>query len=93
MKKTYTIGRRGEFRDYFDLYIILKGEYINLNELMKIAKDIYTSAFDEKIFLEQLVYFEDLTNFEIIPPSDKPVSSKEDIKQYFEELVKDYVAQ
>lgn len=91
IKKAYTIGRRGEYRDYFDLYIILKENYINLTELISETKKIYGSVFEEKIFLQQLVYFGDLLNFDIIPASSKQISTPEEIKQFFEELVDNYL--
>ncbi len=91
LQKAYTIGRRGEYRDYFDLYTILKNEHINLPELIDGAKKIYGSVFDEKIFLQQLVYFGDITNFEIIPASQTPLPKLEEVKHYFEELVKTYL--
>lgn len=91
IQKAYTIGRRGEYRDYFDLYTILKSGSINLSEIITRAKKIYDGVFDEKIFLQQLVYFGDISNFEIIPIFNKPLPTKEEVKQYFEKLVKIYI--
>ena len=90
IKKAYTIGRRGEYRDYFDLYTILKNKEITLSDLITDAKNVYGSIFEEKIFLQQLVYFDDLLNFEIISINSQPIPTKEDIKQFFEELVGKY---
>lgn len=92
LQKAYTIGRRGEYRDYFDLYTIFKNDYIDLDEVIDKAKQEYGSLFDEKLFLEQLVYFGDITNFEVIPVSNKPLPSLDEIKHYFEKLVKAYLA-
>lgn len=91
IKKAYTIGRRGEYRDYFDLYTILKNNYMDLSELIPTAKKIYGSVFDEKIFLTQLIYFEDLSNFDIIPASLSKAPKQEEVKRFFENLVKNYV--
>lgn len=91
LQKAYTIGRRGEYRDYFDLYTILKQELISLKEIITGAKHIYNGAFDEKLFLEQLVYYGDLSNFEVIPVISTPLLNPEEIKQYFEILVKTYI--
>lgn len=92
LQKAYTIGRRGEYRDYFDLYTILKNAHSSLQNIINGAKQMFGGAFDEKIFLEQLVYFGDITNFDIIPASDKPLPTQDEIKRYFEELVKTYIA-
>lgn len=91
LHKAYTIGRRGEYRDYFDLYTILNGGYIELQELISATKEVHGSVFDEKIFLQQLVYFGDLTNFDIIPASTLSLPALDEIRRYFEELLKDYV--
>lgn len=91
IQKAYTIGRRGEYRDYFDLYTILKNGYIQLNELTNLAKQVYDGAFDKKIFLQQLVYFGDITNFEIIPANQTPIPTPDQIKQYFETLITAYI--
>lgn len=92
LQKAYTIGRRGEYRDYFDLYTIFKHGYLQVDELMTIAKKVYGSVFDEKIFLQQLVYFGDLTNFDIVPASRTPLPSPDEVRQYFEKLVTHVVA-
>lgn len=91
IKKAYTIGRRGEYRDYFDLYAILKNNYMDLSELIRITKKIYGSVFDEKIFLTQLIYFEDLRNFDIIPASLSKPPKPEEVKRFFEDLIRNYV--
>ncbi|KKR81297.1 MAG: hypothetical protein UU73_C0003G0139 [Candidatus Daviesbacteria bacterium GW2011_GWA1_41_61] len=91
VQKAYTIGRRGEYRDYFDLYTILKHDYTDLKQIISVAKSVYGSIFDEKIFLEQLVYFGDLSNFDIVPaPLTTPADPKE-IKRFFTKLVKSHI--
>jgi predicted nucleotidyltransferase component of viral defense system len=90
IKKAYTIGRRGEYRDYFDLYTILKREVISLLGLIRDTKKIYGSIFEEKIFLQQLVYFDDLLTFEIISANQDSITPPEVVKQFFERLVNDY---
>ncbi|MBI5123101.1 nucleotidyl transferase AbiEii/AbiGii toxin family protein [Candidatus Roizmanbacteria bacterium] len=90
IKKAYTIGRRGEYRDYFDLYTILKREVISLTNLVLDTKKIYGSIFEEKIFLQQLVYFDDLLNFEIIPVNQTSLPKPEEVKKFFETLVSEY---
>ena len=91
LQKAYTIGRRGEYRDYFDLYTILKKGEVALKELIIGAKQVYDGAFDEKLLLEQLVYFGDLRSFEVTSASKTSPPTSNEIKQYFEELVRTYV--
>jgi len=90
--KAYTIGRRGEYRDYFDLYSILRGEYMELDEVVKTAQTVYQNAFNPKLFIEQLVYFEDLKDLEIEPiDSDQQLPKPPEVLRYFEQLVKEYI--
>lgn len=89
--KAYTIGRRGEYRDYFDLYTILGSKVIDLRDLILKTKKIYGSVFEEKIFLQQLVYFDDLLNFDIEGVSSNSVPVSKEVKHFFEKLVEAYV--
>lgn len=91
LQKAYTIGRRGEYRDYFDLYTILKGRYTNLKEIIIGGKQVYNGAFDEKLFLEQLVYFGDIRQFGVAPVSKHQLPTPDEVKQYFEKLVRTYI--
>lgn len=91
IQKAYAIGRRGEYRDYFDLYTILKNNYMNFDILISETKKVFGSVFDEKIFLEQLVYFGDLRSFEIASAHGKKAPLEDEIKQYFTALVRSYI--
>ena len=91
LQKAYTIGRRGEYRDYFDLYTILSKGFINLGNLISETKKVHGSLFEEKLFLEQLVYFGDISNFEVTPVTKTALPPPDAIKHYFEKLVKSYL--
>ena len=58
--KAYALGRRGNYRDYFDLYIIIKDGYASIWEIIKWCKKKYGDIFSERMFLEQLTYLEDI---------------------------------
>ena len=53
--KLYTIGRRGSYKDYIDLYFILVGKHASLEEIIALAKKKYRSYFNERQSLEQLI--------------------------------------
>jgi len=57
--KAYVLGRRVKWKDYVDLYFILKDHY-SFAEIVKKAKDIFGNEFNEKIFRTQLAYFDDI---------------------------------
>lgn len=61
--KAFTIGRRPKWRDYVDLYFLIKSKYLNLEEIMKLAKQKFGLGFSEKLFLEQLTYWSDIEDY------------------------------
>jgi hypothetical protein len=86
--KAYTIGRRGSFKDYVDLYFVLAERYASLREVIDLAERKFGDAFNSRLFLEQIVSVDDLedTDIEFLA---QPVD-QEDIRQSFEILVSDY---
>lgn len=57
--KAYAIGRRATLKDYVDMYFVFK-EYATLAKVVTQAKKIFGNFFSEKLFREQLCYFEDV---------------------------------
>ena len=53
------IEKRGFVKDYVDLYFILKDHY-DLRELSARATEIFGTYFNEKLFREQLCFFDDI---------------------------------
>lgn len=85
--KAYTIGRRGEYRDYVDLFFLLK-KGLELERIIKEARERFKGAFSEKLFLEQLVYFGDLKDFTIEFIGEE--YSPKQVLEFFEKAVADY---
>ncbi|KKQ18634.1 MAG: hypothetical protein US33_C0046G0002 [Parcubacteria group bacterium GW2011_GWC1_36_9] len=85
--KAYTIGRRGELKDYVDMYIGFKDNHAVLSEVLEIARKKYGEAFNDRLFLEQLVYGEDLEEVAITMVSGS-APSKSEMIDYFSETVK-----
>jgi len=56
--KVFALGKRAKWKDYVDLYFILQKH--TLNEIVKQAEAIYKGEFSEKLFREQLSYYEDI---------------------------------
>ena len=79
--KAYTIGRRGSYKDYIDLYYMLFENYTNLNEIIEIAGEKYKDEFNDRLFLEQLIYLDDIVDEEIIFLKDK--IGKKEMKAFF----------
>jgi len=57
--KAYALGRRVKWKDYVDLYFIME-KYHSMREICDKSADIFGNEFNEKIFREQLAYFEDV---------------------------------
>lgn len=62
--KALALGRRAKWKDYVDLYFIFKKH--SLSEVVEKAKEIFGNEFNEKLFREQLSYFEDIDYSETI---------------------------
>jgi len=58
--KAETLGRRAVWRDYVDLFFLLKWKILSLEQIIKLAKKKFRGEFVETQFLEQLPYFADL---------------------------------
>lgn len=82
--KAYAIGRRPEYRDYVDLFIVLKNGF-SLEKIILDAKEKFKGVFSEKLFLSQLVYFEDLKDFTVEFIREKYSVSQ--IKDFLKKLV------
>lgn len=83
--KAYTIGRRGTFKDYVDLYYILQSGII-IDSIIQDAEKKYKDAFNTRLFLEQLVYFADIADTDI--RFIKPAISPKEIESFFEAEIK-----
>lgn len=63
--KAYTLGRRPIWRDYVDLFFLLKVGVVTLESLIKDARRKFGTIFAPKLFLEQLTYYGDIREFKI----------------------------
>lgn len=87
--KAYTIGRRGAWRDYVDLFFLLKRKHYSLTRIIDLAKEKFTAEFNEKLFLEQLTYFADIAIVETV--FLKETYSVDQIKVFLEKEVEEYI--
>lgn len=55
--KAFALGMRAKWKDYVDLYFILKDHY-SIAEISIKGKKIFGNQFNEKLFRGQLAYFE-----------------------------------
>ncbi|MDO8529310.1 MAG: nucleotidyl transferase AbiEii/AbiGii toxin family protein, partial [bacterium] len=63
--KAYALGRRAKWKDYVDLYFIIR-KYHSIEKIINKGKKIFKGEFNEKIIREQLSYFDDMNYSEKI---------------------------
>lgn len=81
LDKAHAIGRRGEWRDYVDLYFAIKNGF-PLKNVIEGAEKKFSDSFSKKLFLSQLTYYRDIKDF-TIDFIGKEVSKKE-IEKFFQ---------
>ncbi|PKL72533.1 hypothetical protein CVV26_00790 [Candidatus Kuenenbacteria bacterium HGW-Kuenenbacteria-1] len=57
--KAYALGRRAKWKDYVDLYFIIR-DFHSVKEIVKKAGEIFGPEFNEKLFKIHLSYFNDI---------------------------------
>ena len=85
--KAYTIGRRGSYKDYVDLYFIISEKFSALEEIIRSAEKKYRNEFNSRLFLEQLIYLDDIEDTGIMFLRDGP-GDKAAIDSFFTSQVK-----
>lgn len=81
--KVFALGRRAKWKDYVDLYFLLKK--LGWLTIVNATQALYGAEFNEKLFRSQLCYFEDIDYSENVdyllpsPPSDA------EVKQYLQQ--------
>ncbi|MFH2143625.1 MAG: hypothetical protein ABIJ97_14465 [Bacteroidota bacterium] len=57
--KAYALGRRSKWKDYIDLFFIIR-DFYSIDQISKRAIEIYDQMFSEKLFRSQLGYHNDI---------------------------------
>ncbi|GAB6887048.1 nucleotidyl transferase AbiEii/AbiGii toxin family protein [Desulfothermus okinawensis JCM 13304] len=84
--KAIAIMQRGEKKDFFDLWYLMKYNQWSLEDILSLCKKKYLDSFNEYVFIKSIVYFEDAEKSKIkdIDPFWK------EIKYFFNSMVKDF---
>jgi hypothetical protein len=62
--KAFALGGRSKWKDYVDLYFIIKDHY-SIEEITIKAKSLFQGAFNTMLFKKQLCFFDDINYSEI----------------------------
>lgn len=82
--KAFALGRRGKWKDYVDLYFLLRDHY-SLSDISERAEELFQKEFSKKLFRQQLCYFEDVDFSESVEFVTDKVSEKE-IKKFLTDV-------
>ena len=76
--KAYALGRRSKWKDYVDLYFLLR-DHFTIADITACATRLFGELFSEKMFRSQLCYFDDIDYTEAVdwlipnPPTDDEI--------------------
>ena len=87
--KAFALGRRSKWKDYVDLYFLLKNHF-TVSQIADRSTDIFGQLFSEKLFRAQISYFEDIDFSEPVEFIGEPVSENS-IKDYLTEVAIDFL--
>lgn len=83
--KAYALGRRAKWKDYVDLYFIIKNHH-SVSDINKKGKEIFGNEFNEKLFRSQLCYFDGISYREEVVFKNGFETSEEVIKKALTEF-------
>jgi hypothetical protein len=76
--KAFALGRRAKWKDYVDLYFVIK-DYFSVKEISKKAEELFKEEFIPKQFIAQLGYFKGINYDEEVtylipnPPNEQEI--------------------
>ncbi len=79
--KAFALGRRSKWKDYVDLFFIIKDHY-NLNQISAQANLLFGELFSEKLFRGQLNYFQGISFEEQIEFMPGFEVNEEEVKRF-----------
>jgi hypothetical protein len=82
--KAFALGRRSKWKDYVDLYYLLKDQ-LTLKQITEKSEHMYGSLFSEKLFRAQLCYYHDIDYSEEVEFMGNHPSNTE-IKEFLTEI-------
>ena len=83
--KAYALGRRSKWKDYVDLYFLLK-EHFSIKTISECAYKLFGDLYSEKMFRAQLCYYEDVDFTEDIDYMIQNPPTNDAIKNYLTEI-------
>ncbi|MCF7830962.1 nucleotidyl transferase AbiEii/AbiGii toxin family protein [Candidatus Gracilibacteria bacterium] len=85
--KAYALGRRAKWKDYVDMYFILR-DYFSLEIITQETNRIFGGNFNSRTFREQLIWFKDIDYSEGIEFQKKYKVSQAEIEKFLQKISK-----
>ena len=85
--KAYALGRRSKWKDYVDLYFILR-DFFSINIISHEASKIFGGSFNSRCFREQLIWFKDIDYSEKVEFLEGKKVDNGEIKNFFKKILK-----
>jgi hypothetical protein len=79
--KAFALGRRAKWKDYVDLYFLLR-DYFSVTEICHEASRLFTSGFSDRLFRGQLAYHADIDYSEKVAYMPGHEVEEEAVKAY-----------
>ena len=79
--KAFAIGRRAKWKDYVDLFFLIKNHF-SVTEISAEAKRLFEGHYSEKLFREQLSYHKDINYSETVQYMNGYEENEEVIKNF-----------
>jgi hypothetical protein len=83
--KAFALGRRAKWKDYVDLYFLLK-HHVSITTVSEKAKELFGGEFSSKLFRQQLAYFNDIDYQEEVFYLPGFEVSEEEVKDFLVEI-------
>lgn len=82
--KAYALSRRAKWKDYVDLYFVFQTE--DFHAIIEQSRRVFGGEFNEKLFREQLGYFEDIDYSESVEYMPGHEKSDDSIKEFLQKI-------
>ncbi len=87
--KAFALGRRAKWKDYVDLYFLLR-DHFSIGEISRESEKLFYTQFSEKLFRQQLTFHKDIDFSEPVEFLGDPVPEKT-IKEFLIEKAIDLI--
>ncbi len=82
--KAFALGRRAKWKDYVDMFFILQN--YTFEDVTKKSREVFGAEFNERLFREQLSYYDDLDYSEQVEYIEGKEIPDSEIKQKLSEI-------